>query len=521
MSTLQSENQQLRDEINRLKGEHGLPQFKKKKAKTIQPQPGTEEPKSKSKKTSTGKKSDRVKIDRIQIVSIDRDKLPADAVFKGYKRLVQQNVRLVRENVAYDVEVFYSKSEGGSFRAPMPADYRGAFGYDLLSLTQYLHNFGDMTQGRLEAMFHDLGVIISSGTICNLLLKEGEWAIEERDDILRAGLQGSRFSQMDATRTVESGQVRNTQIICADFFKVFYTRPGRTRLDIICALQGMDGEQTKLRYNKIARHFMSKFKVNQKDQRVIAQQLEEGEKLSLDEVWKRLERNEDLASAKKARRSKINDALALGHYYTQEEYSVVDFLLSDDAKEYKTVARRGHALCWLHDIRFYRKMVSKSTYHQELLDTFIDSCWSFYGELKAYRTASYKDQRRLKGILSKQFDELFGVSSDYENLEAKMKRTFANRAKLLTFLDNTDIPLHNNSAERGARRVVRKRDISLHTCSGKGTSVKDGFLSVVETARKLGVNVLDYIDNRQRGELLSLSLAERVTAQYGRLAPAF
>ncbi|MFT7226732.1 MAG: hypothetical protein ACI92C_002275 [Neolewinella sp.] len=102
-----------------------------------------------------------------------------------------------------------------------------------------------------------------------------------------------------------------------------------------------------------------------------------------------------------------------------------------------------------------------------------------------------------------------------------MKRTFANRAQLLTFLGNTDIPLHNNSAERGARRVVRKRDISLHTCSSKGTSVKDGFLSVVETARKLGVNVLDYIDNRQRGELLGLSLAERITAKYKGLTPTF
>jgi hypothetical protein len=397
----------------------------------------------------------------------------------------------------------------------MPADYRGAFGYDLLNLTQYLHNFGDMTQGRLEAMYHDLGVIISSGMICNLLLKEGEWAIEERDEILQAGLQCSQFTQMDATRTVESGQVRNTQIICAEHFKVFYTRPGRTRLDILCTLQGLDGDQVKLCYNKIARYFMSKFKVNQKDQLFAAQLLEEGQELSLVETWKRLEQNEDLA------RSKLNDALALGYYYAQEKYKVVDFLLTDDAKEYKMVARRGHALCLLHDIRFYRKMVPKSAYHQELLSQLLDSYWSLYGKLKAYRTASSKDQIGLKKILSKQFDELFGVPSDYGDLEAKMKRTFANRAQLLASLDNTDIPLHNNSAERGARRVVRKRDISLHTCSSKGTSVKDAFLSIVETARKLGVNVLDYIDNRQRGGLLGLSLAERVTAKYKGLTPAF
>lgn len=513
---LKEENQALRDEINRLKGEHGLPKFKSEKSsKPVQPKSAQKTTsKSLSEKAAKGKKSDRVKIDRVEVVPVDRSLLPSDAVFKGYTRLVEQNVRLVRENVAYDVEVFYSKSEGRSYQAPMPVSYRGKFGYDLVCLTQYLHSFGDMTQGRLELMYRDLGVLISSGTISNLLVKHGQWAVEERDAILRAGLQGSSFSQMDATRTVEKGQIRNTQIICADYFKVFYTRPGRSRVDVISALQGMDIEQTKLRFNRIALHFMTKFRVNKKDQLLIASLIRKDEPLELEELWNRLAVSPDLAQAKQARRSKINDALALGHYYTQTQYPVVDFLLTDDALEYKTVSRRGHALCWIHDLRYYRKMVAQSAYHQDLLHQFINKYWIFYEKLKVYRKATAEQQNKLKNTLTDKFDELFGAPCDYAVLKTRMKRTFKNRDKLLTFLDNPDIPLHNNSAERGARRVVRKRDISLHTWSPQGTRAKDSFLSVIETARKLGINILEYITARLQRNDEVLSLALRVETIY-------
>jgi hypothetical protein len=76
------------------------------------------------------------------------------------------------------------------------------------------------------------------------------------------------------------------------------------------------------------------------------------------------------------------------------------------------------------------------------------------------------------------------------------------------------LPLHNNAAERGARRVVRKRDISLHTWSEKGTLVKDAFMTIVEKAAKLGVNALSYIEDRVSGNMEMRSLADRIEAAY-------
>ena len=63
-------------------------------------------------------------------------------------------------------------------------------------------------------------------------------------------------------------------------------------------------------------------------------------------------------------------------------------------------------------------------------------------------------------------------------------------------LEYPHLPLHNNSAELGARTQARKRDVSLQTKNDKGTQAKDSMMSVVETAMKLGVNVFDYIHDR-------------------------
>jgi hypothetical protein len=68
-----------------------------------------------------------------------------------------------------------------------------------------------------------------------------------------------------------------------------------------------------------------------------------------------------------------------------------------------------------------------------------------------------------------------------------LNRTYQNKDKLLAVLENLAFPLHNNAAELGVRRVVRKRDISLHTWSSEGTRIKDAFMSTIDTAAKLGV----------------------------------
>jgi hypothetical protein len=77
-----------------------------------------------------------------------------------------------------------------------------------------------------------------------------------------------------------------------------------------------------------------------------------------------------------------------------------------------------------------------------------------------------------------------------------------------------ELPLHNNNSELGARAQARYRDISFQTKNIKGTESKDTFMTIVETAKKLGVNTYNYIFDRLNDLFKMPSLASLVAA-YG------
>ncbi|AKB43912.1 MULTISPECIES: hypothetical protein [Methanosarcina] len=57
-------------------------------------------------------------------------------------------------------------------------------------------------------------------------------------------------------------------------------------------------------------------------------------------------------------------------------------------------------------------------------------------------------------------------------------------------------PLHNNAAKLASRAKVRKKDVSLQTITEEGTKTNDTFMTIVQTAKKLGVNAYQYICDR-------------------------
>jgi hypothetical protein len=79
-------------------------------------------------------------------------------------------------------------------------------------------------------------------------------------------------------------------------------------------------------------------------------------------------------------------------------------------------------------------------------------------------------------------------------------------------LQHPELPLHNNDSELGARVQARYRDISFQTKNLKGTECKDTFMTIVETARKLGVNVCNYIFDRISNKFKMPSLASLIEA---------
>ena len=88
------ENQQLKDEINRLKGEKGKPKI----PPNIPPRK-TNNHKKKPQNWTKRSKKPIIKIDRTEHIPVKKDILPADAEFKGYRHVIKQNIKFETDNV--------------------------------------------------------------------------------------------------------------------------------------------------------------------------------------------------------------------------------------------------------------------------------------------------------------------------------------------------------------------------------------------------------------------------------------
>lgn len=505
---------ELEDIIKSMKGEQGRPDIEKKEDSKDISSKGKEKGDKKAKIPKEEKVA--LEIDRdMGILHPSLENIPNDAKFSSYRQVTIQDIQFKRDNVSYTLAVYYSASERKTYTAELPLEHQfGVYGSNLRALIQILNRSCHVTEGNIEKLLHGLGIRISSGTISNILLEASEWVYDEQKAILAAGISGSPYVSSDSTQNKEKGVAKKSHIIVGMYFVAYYTLGSKARLDIIRALLGNPAEGLHLIYNDIARSLFKVLKVSQEDQLTLSKLLEEGKKMSLTEFIALIKEKVPTIAAKKNMFTRIQEALVLGYYHTQGDFPIVDTLLSDDAPEYQKIARLIQALCWVHDARHYNKLSPQFDYSRGLLKAFQDQYWTFYRRLLDFQTTNTQEQMALKTTLSADFDELFSQKTGYDKLDLLIQRSKANKVGLLAVLDNPALPLHNNAAELAVRQIVRKRDISLHTWSQTGTKVRDAFLSIIETANKLGVSAIDYIADRISKKYSMPSLASLVALAY-------
>lgn len=508
MERNREELQQLRDEINRIKGEQGKPVFKPNK-ESRQEKDKNKKDKVRNKNNKKGGKKGKIKIDEEVICDVDKDTLPEDAVFKGYEEHIQQDIIIKRKNTLYKIALYYSLKEKKTYRGVVPQSGKGMYGKELKSWLNILNRGCDVTQSRLKLLFGSLGISISNGSINNYLLDSKAWVLKEQSDILRAGISSGSYAQIDGTKSMERGVRKVTQIICGAYFTVFITKKNKKRLSIIEALLGMINGESMLKfgYNSKTIEMLRVLKVSSGDiaklEKIFGNSKEDGvfEWLgNREEFEEKMEKEASKIKSKKNMYLRVMESFALSYYYMQDEFPVVEYLVSDDAPEYRKLAKILHGLCWVHDARYYKKLIPQVDNHREILSRVMDEYWAFYDSLLAYKKGSPQYRMHQKSIIELNFDKIFSQRTDYFQVNACLDRTLQNKRKLLAVLDNPALPLHNNAAELAARRIVRKRDISLHTWSPTGTLVRDAFMSIIQTCLKLEVSLVDYIKDKITGQ---------------------
>jgi len=506
------ENQRLRDENNRLKGEQGKPKFPGNKAggNNISSEKQRKQRKPKKKKKSKSKKQN-IRIDRTEVCKVDPSKLPADAEFKGYDPVLVQEIIITTDNVEYRKEIFYSPSEKRTYVGELPVGVVGEFGPGIRSLVCTLKYVANMSQPRIQELFENCGINISQPTISRILTNDETGFNQEKEDIFRTALEHTPYQQIDDTTIRVNGKNQYSHIFCNPYYTAFFTVPGKDRLTILDLL--LCRRERRYRFDRNAFCLMKDFNISKKVRNQLLE-LTEDKEISEAEMQALLQKIFKNGKGKNTE-PRIMEAAAIAAYHRQTDVPVVDILLADDAPQFKKLTEEL-ALCWIHEGRHYNRLDPVVPCNVEALKDFKTRFWDFYGDLLKYKEDPSPEAA---AELSSEFDKLFSTKTVYDALNDRIEKTRNKKQQLLLVLKYPWLPLHNNDSELGARVEKRRQDVSLHTISEAGTEAKDAFLSIVQTARKLGVNAFEYINDRVSRKFsmpaLSDLIVEKVKLQPG------
>ena len=231
ITTQYQEIQELKDEINRLKGEKGKPKFTNKSKKEDNKKP-TKLPNCEPKKPWVkSSKKEKIKINREEIIKVDPTELPTDAVFKGYEEKIVQNILIKTDNVLYKLEKYYSPSENKTYTAKTEKNVRDTeFGPETKALISSLYYENRVTENKITSFLNTNGLHISEGTISNILINDQSKELTEiKQKIFETGLASGTYQQLDDTGMKIGKKNGYVTIVCNEKYSAFFINPKKNR----------------------------------------------------------------------------------------------------------------------------------------------------------------------------------------------------------------------------------------------------------------------------------------------------
>jgi len=501
IEALKVENQKLRDEINLLKGEQTKPRIRGSKKNDDISSENERKERNPLKTRESNARKDKIEIHHTETCRVDKSILPNDSIFNGYRYVTIRDIVVKPWNTNYEIEIFYSPSEGKTDSGKLPDGVKGEFGPGLRTLILTLYHVANVSEPKIHEFLENMGVWISRATISRIVTEDNDLFHEEKSEIFQAGLSSTTYQQIDDTSARVNGNNWYTQIICNPYYTAYFTVPHKNRetmLDILLC-----GNEKTYCFNEEAFELMETFNIPKLWMEKLSSSKEKtynNEEISrkMDYVFS--------PDGYKSIKMRVLEACSIAAYHRMTNIPVVTTLLSDDAPQFKKIAYH-HALCWIHDGRNYKKLRPIVPYHQEKLEAFLDRYWDYYAKLSEFKIEPHAE---VAEQLAAEFDQLFSTETKYEQLDERISKTREKKENLLLVLTMPEIPLHNNAAELAARAKVRKRDVSLQTVTDKGTKANDTFMTIVQTAKKLGVSAYDYIFDRVSNKFEMLSLAQLI-----------
>jgi hypothetical protein len=474
---LEEKIRQMDDEIKRLKGEKGKPKIKPASVNdNLNPKP----PKPHKKKL----KKENLEIDETIEVDVDKEDLPNDAKRIGTREVVIQEMILKRRNIKFIINRYFSKELGRTIEGSIPDEFKGReFGPTLKTFVLYQYYNCRTPQKKILTMLADWGIEMSAGTLCSLL--------NEQQDVFKDDLASARKSAIkkqsrlfiDDTGARIKGVNGYTYGVSNEFFTEYTTGLEKNRWSAVGAL--FSGKQ-RFYIDSAAISFVAK---KLKSAKVTARLYQlEGMEFGRESFEKKLNVIYDFP----VRKIELDIIRTAGAISALRKSKSIRFLVSDDGSNFIDLIK-NHQLCWVHEIRKYKKLPIYHEIQSEMLEGIVKKWQFFYRQAKIFKLAPSKEKR--KGIRDL-FDNICDERTGLPDIDKQLDLTRNNKRKLLLFLRYPQLPLHSNMVETDLRERVIKRKISLQNRSWNGVRAWDLMLSLMSTCRKNSLSFWRYLEDR-------------------------
>ncbi len=236
LAAAKRENQELKDEIRRLKGLPPRPSIKPSGMEKATDRSGPETPSAPEAAAARrrGPGVSKLSVDRTVTLTAAA---PAGSRHKGYEEIIVQDIAFKPEVTLYRRER-WATPDGGTVVADLPAGVVGGCGPSLHRLVLTLHFQGQMTCERIVAVLTAAGLSISKRQVVRLLTARLDLFRAEEEAVFSAGLRASPFVSVDDTGARHAGKACFTTQFGSDRFTAFRTGPSKSRLAFLRNLLG-------------------------------------------------------------------------------------------------------------------------------------------------------------------------------------------------------------------------------------------------------------------------------------------
>lgn len=182
-------------------------------------------------------------------------------------------------------------------------------------------------------------------------------------------------------------------------------------------------------------------------------------------------------------------------------------ITTDRYGSYNWLAARRRQICWAHLARDFQAFVDRGGDSAKIGESLLQQTkrtFVLWHQVRDHTLSRTQFQSKIKP-LQQRVKTLLQAGA--KSAHAKTRHTCANILKveksLWTFVRTPGVEPTNNAAERGLRRAVLWRRKSFGTQSESGSRFVERILSVVQTLRQQGRDVLDYLTAACRNVLVN------------------